>query len=98
MTRSASRLTFAALLLLAAVGMVLQAGTVPHLHVGDGAGLFNEEHDLTLRAGLAGHVIQVDAVPAVAVDAVSTALPPSTPERPEIRLARSGDSRAPPAA
>ncbi len=98
MTCSASRRTIVALLLLAAAAMVLQIGSVPHLHADGETGLYNEEHDLTLLAGLAGHAIQLDAVPCLAIDAVATALAPFTPERPAIRLARSGDSRAPPAA
>jgi hypothetical protein len=85
------------LLLLAAAAMVLQLGSVAHLHFARDSGVYNQEHDLTLLAGLAGHVIQVDGAPAITFDAVSTALIPFTPERPALRLARSGDSRAPPA-
>ena len=98
MKRFASRLALVTMLLLATTGMVLQAGSVPHLHANGQTGLYNEEHDLTLLAGLAGHVIQVDAVPVLTIDAVSTALPLFTPERLAMSLTRSGDSRAPPAA
>jgi hypothetical protein len=76
--------------------MVLQASSLPHVHEGDGAGFFNEEHDLTLLAGLAGHVIPVDAVPTIALAAISVLLVLFVPERPSLRLAHSGDSRAPP--
>ena len=98
MKRFASRLALVTMLLLAASGMVLQTGSVPHLHADGQTALYNEEHDLTLLAGLAGHVIQVDAIPVLAIDAVSAALPPFTPERLAIHFVRSGDSRAPPAA
>jgi len=97
MKRFASRLTLVTLLLLAATGMVLQAGSVPHMHAaGAHAGLFNEEHDLTLLAGLAAQSLLADAAPAITFDTVSTLIPPYVPERPAARLAHSGDSRAPP--
>jgi len=95
MKRVASHLTLALLILLAATGMVLQAGSVPHVHAADGA-LYNEEHDLTLLAGLAGHVVLADASSALVHEAVTTLLSSFVPERPALRVARSGDSRAPP--
>ena len=95
MKRVAPRLTLAVLLVLAAAGMVLQAGSVPHVHAADGA-LYNEEHDLTLLAGLASHVLLADASPTLAEDVVSTPLSAFVPERPILRVAHSGDSRAPP--
>jgi hypothetical protein len=98
MTRSASRLTFAALLLVAAVAMVAQLGCVPHLHAGAEAGIYNADHDLTLLATLAGYGILSDATPAPALDAVSRSIVPSVEERAATRSAHSGDSRAPPAA
>ncbi len=96
MKRFASRLTLVALLVLATTGMVLQAGSVPHTHAATQASLFNEEHDLTLLAGLAGHVVLGDAAPAIAFEAVSSRISPFVPERPALRLAHSGVSRAPP--
>lgn len=93
----ASRVTLVTLLLIPAAGMVLQAGSVPHAHAASHAGIYNEEHDLTLLAGLAGHVLLADATPVVAFDSISALIPPYVPERPAARLARSGDSRAPPA-
>ena len=95
MKRVASRLTLAVLLLLAASGMVLQTGSVPHAHAADGA-LYNQEHDLALLAALAGHVVLADAAPAAVVDVVSALLLPFVPERPTLRVALSSDSRAPP--
>ena len=98
MTRTASRLTLVALLLLAALGLVLQAGSVPHLHARADVGLYNEEHDLTLLAGLAAQAIEGDATPVITVDLAPPSLTPDTPERPTAPTVRSGDSRAPPAA
>src|SRR4051812_33648876 len=85
-------------LLLAAVAMVAQSGSLQHLHMGPGAGLFNEEHDLTLLASLAGHGVVAAATPAVAFDIVSAPVPASIPDRPTAPVASSGDSRAPPSA
>jgi len=96
MKRYASRLPLIALLLLAAAGMVLQAGSVSHVHAGSTAGLYNEEHDLTLMAGLAGHVVLADTTPALALDTVAALLPPAAVEHPATRIALAGDSRAPP--
>jgi len=94
--RFSSRLTLVALLVLATAGMVLQAGSVPHTHAAAHASFFNEEHDHTLLAGLAGHVVLGDAAPSIAFDAVSSRISPFVPERPALRVAYSGVSRAPP--
>jgi hypothetical protein len=96
MMRTASRLFIVALLLMAVVSLVLQGGSLPHVHAATQAGLFNEEHDLTLLAGLATHVVLGDATPPLTLDAASSDIAPSVPERPALRLARSADSRAPP--
>ena len=98
MMRAVSRFTLAALLVLAAVAMVAQVGSVPHTHVGVDGGLFNEEHDLTLLAGLAGHGLPADGGPILTLDSVSAPLQPFVPECPILRVTRSGDSRAPPSA
>jgi hypothetical protein len=96
MKRVASRLMLAVLLVLAATGMVLQAGSVPHLHAGTEPGIYNEEHDLTLLAGLASHVVLADVSLTITVDAVSSPLSSFVPERPVLHGGHSGDSRAPP--
>lgn len=98
MTRSASRLTITALLLLAAVAMVAQVGSVPHLHADAEAGIYNADHDLTLLAALAGYGLLTDGTPAPALETLSTSIASSVAERPAVRLAHSADSRAPPAA
>jgi hypothetical protein len=96
MKRVVPRLTLGVLVILAVTGMVLQAGSLPHVHEGDGAGFYNEEHDLTLLAGLAGQVIPVDAVPTIALAAISALLLLFVPERPGLHTAHSGVCRAPP--
>ena len=96
MTHMASRLTLVALLVLATAGMVLQGGSLAHVHRASQASFFNEEHDLTLLASLAGHVVLADAAPTLTLDAVSSQIAPFVPERPALRLAHSGSSRAPP--
>ena len=96
MKRVASHLTLLVLVTLAVAGMVLQAGSVPHVHLATQGGLYNQDHDLTLLAGLASTVIPVDVTPAPTLDAVSISLAPLAPERPPLRAALSGDSRAPP--
>ncbi len=96
MKRLASRLTLVALLVLATAGMVTQAGSVPHTHAAAQASLFNEEHDLTLLAGLAGHVVLGDVTLTITVDAASNPLSPFIPERPVLHVGHSGVSRAPP--
>jgi hypothetical protein len=98
MTRPASRLAMALLLLLVAATMGLQGGSLPHLHAGAGLGLYNAEHDLTLLAALAGSGLPADSTALLPFDVVSTAVLAFTPERPLSDAVRSGDSRAPPSA
>jgi hypothetical protein len=96
MKRVGSHVTLLVLLVLATAGMVLQNGSVPHVHVATQPGLYNQDHDLTLLANLASTVIPVDVAPALTFDAVSISLAPLVSERPPLRAALSGDSRAPP--
>jgi hypothetical protein len=96
MKRSASRLVLGAVLLLAVVGLVLQDGSVPHVHASGQAGFFNADHDLTLLASLSAHALLNDPVAAVALESLFAPLSPSLPERRVTRPAHSGDSRAPP--
>src|SRR5437870_4662576 len=93
-----ARFTLAALLLIAALAMVAQLGSVPHSHAGSQAGFYNADHDLTLLAALAGHGLTPDAMPALALEPVSIAISPCVAARPSMPPAYSGDSRAPPAA
>jgi len=96
--RPCARQVLVALLLLGALATIAQLGSVPHLHAGARAGLYNADHDLTLLAGLAAHGVQIAAGPALTIDVVSTTTTPFTPERFSSRSARSADSRAPPSA
>ncbi|HYE93902.1 MAG TPA: hypothetical protein VEA38_22925 [Terriglobales bacterium] len=99
MKRARPPFLIAVLALLAVAGLVLQGGSVPHAHdAHDGAGIYNQEHDLTLMAGLAGHAIPVDAAPAPVVDLVVAAVVAAASPTSLLRLPRSGDSRAPPSA
>jgi hypothetical protein len=98
MRRPAPRLLLALLALLAAAGMVLQAGSLQHLHDNRAAGFYNQEHDLTLLASLAGQATAPDLAPSITIDAVSTPVVTTAPARPNLRAAGSGDSRAPPSA
>src|SRR4051794_1316053 len=96
--KGSARSIAALLLLVAAMAMVAQAGSLPHLHLGGEAGLYNAEHALTLLATLAGHGLPTAAVATPALDAVAASELPLVPERPPPRLASSGDSRTPPSA
>jgi hypothetical protein len=96
MGRLAPRLILLLLIVLATAGMVLQNGSVPHVHAAAHAGLFNEEHDLTLLAGLAGHVVLAQTAPALSFDAPSRDVVVFVPERQVLRPASSDASRAPP--
>jgi hypothetical protein len=87
-----------ALFLLASVAVMLQGGSVPHVHQGREAAFFNAEHDLTLLAGLAAHALPADTPPLLSLGRASAPLPDFSPPPPPLRLAQSGESRAPPAA
>ena len=91
-----SRATLLVVMVLAMAGLVLQAGSVPHLHAGQQAGLYNQEHDLTLLAGLASQGIPAHATPAAAPIEVPDRFVQYVPERSGSEPAFSGDSRAPP--
>jgi hypothetical protein len=98
MARFVPRLTIAALLVLAGIGMLAQASSLPHVHKAYEPGIYNEEHDLTLLAALAAQALLSNTAAAPGIDAVVSALPPLLPERPAIRSVHAGASRAPPAA
>jgi hypothetical protein len=96
MVRMASRLILVALLTLAVAGMVAAAGSVPHLHDDPGTGLYDHDHDLTLLAGLAAHVIPVDAAPLPPVDVTRVASATFVRPFPAVRVNRDSDPRGPP--
>ena len=90
------RARIALLLAILTLPLLLQGASEPHTHLGAPAGLFNQEHDLTLLATV-GTVASADAaVPAVIVVPVVTAVAALPRWQPSTTLARAADSRAPP--
>jgi hypothetical protein len=82
-------------ILLGLVALLLASASLPHLHAGAEAGLWNQEHDLALMA-FGNHACQVDAMPALGL--VPTLAASSAPAAahlagPPLPLS---DSRAPP--
>jgi hypothetical protein len=88
---------FALLVALLALPLVLQGASLPHTHFGAPDGFFNLEHDLTLRA-ISATVASLDvAAPGLVLVLVVTAAAISAWRPPGPTLARTADSRAPPA-
>jgi hypothetical protein len=87
----------ALLLALLAVPLLLQGASVPHTHAGAAAGLFNQEHDLTLLATMGTVASDVPVVPAVIVVLVATVVASLARSRPATMFLRAADPRAPPA-
>ena len=85
-----------ALLLVAAAAMVVLGAAIPHTHAG-AAGLYNQEHDLTLYA-VAGGADLVDWAPALFVDLVRAAVPAAAVSRPPAVARAHARGRAPPSA
>jgi len=85
-----------AVLLVAVAAMILLGAAVPHTHTG-AAGLYNQEHDLTLYAASGGAAL-VEPVPTLFVDVVLTAVSSGAVPRPPSRGGTHADCRAPPAA
>ena len=52
------------LLLLAVAALLLQGASLPHTHAGGGAGVYNQDHDLTLLATLHGAAVLAESPPA----------------------------------
>ena len=67
MSRSRPRLVVVAVALLAVAGLLLQNGSVPHLHDDHEPGLYNQEHDLALLASLATQAQPCEAAPAATI-------------------------------
>jgi hypothetical protein len=91
------RLPLAALTALALLGFLVSVGSVPHTHTGQGAGLYNQEHDLSYLAAFGGGAPPPAAAPATPLDAPIVALPPPAPLRPGSAPRRLARPRAPPA-
>jgi hypothetical protein len=61
--RPIARSPLGLLLLVAVAAVVLQGGSVPHTHGGNGPGIYNQDHDGALLATLHG-VATITAIPA----------------------------------
>lgn len=85
-----------AVLLVAAAAMILLGAAVPHTHAG-AAGLYNQEHDLTLYAVSVGAAL-VEPVPTFFVDLVLAAVSFVVVPRAPSRACAHADCRAPPSA
>ena len=86
----------AALILLVLVALIAQGACVPHTHTGEGVGLFNQEHDLTLLA-TAGTTAPLPVTTLLFVIVLTTSLCVSVPTAPIVFVSRDAESRAPPA-
>jgi hypothetical protein len=86
----------AALIVFVLVALVAQGACVPHTHTGQGVGLFNEEHDLTLLA-TAGIAAPLPGAALLFVDMVTVSLTVPMPAAPIVFVSRDAESRAPPA-
>jgi hypothetical protein len=85
----------ATLVVLALLGAIAAAGSIPHAHLGAHPGLFNQDHDLSLLSTFASSA-PLPVVPAIAVALVVAAVATSVPVRPAWRPTGSCASRAPP--
>ena len=86
----------AALIVFVLVALVAQGACVPHTHTGQGVGLFNEEHDLTLLA-TAGIAAPLPVAVLLFVVMMAVSLSASVPPAPIVFVSRDAESRAPPA-
>ena len=76
--------------------LLLQGACLPHTHTGVGAGLYNQDHDLSLLATLHGAAVLLDAQPAPLVSVVVSAVTPAGVTAPAAPLARPPKSRPAP--
>jgi hypothetical protein len=86
----------AALIVLVLVALAAQGACVPHTHTGQGVGLFNQEHDLTLLA-TTGMAAPLPVIALLFVVMITVSLPVSVPPAPIVFVSRDAESRAPPA-
>jgi hypothetical protein len=82
-------------LLLALLALLLQGGSVPHLHLAAEPGLFNHDHDLSALAAAAGALLTLSPDP---TPTFITLAPSSTsvPVLASLASRRHADPRAPP--
>ena len=83
-------------ILIGLVALLLASASLPHLHAGAEAGLWNQEHDLALMATFGTQACQVDAMPVLGL--VPTYDAPIAPAPPHLAGAplHLSESRAPP--
>jgi len=86
------------LLFAALCALLLQGACLPHTHTGVGAGLYNQDHDLSLLATLHGAAVLLDAQPAPLVVVVVSTITPAGADSPAAPARSTADSRAPPLA
>lgn len=98
--RSRSHRAFLAALIVvsfALMALVVNAGTVPHVHASLTPGVFNEDHDLSSLATLGSGSGLVPQTPSIVPFDTASPLVAGPPARePVDRARRSADSRAPP--
>jgi hypothetical protein len=81
---------------LALAGLLLKDGSLPHLHVDEGPGFFNHDHDLVLLAGLAGGGTGPGALPALGLIILILLRPAHLAPSPATVSCRRPDVRGPP--
>jgi hypothetical protein len=85
-----------ALIVFVLVALVAPGACVPHTHTGQGVGLFNEEHDLTLLA-IGGIAAPLPVAVLLSVVMMAVSFSASVPPAPVVFVSRDAESRAPPA-
>jgi hypothetical protein len=96
MMRSALRLSSLVVVALAIIAMVLAAGSVPHVHDDPEAGVYNQEHDLTLLAGLGSHALEAESPLLPALDVTVMPVMARGGSCPPSDVSRDSAPRAPP--
>ncbi len=83
--RRVAPLGLAVLFALAVLGLLVEAGSVPHVHVADGPAVFNLDHDLSYLATLGGATPPPEGpapIPLAATSVVETPGPQATSRPP----------------
>jgi hypothetical protein len=86
------------LLALALACLLVDQGSVPHLHDDDEPGVYNAEHDLVTLNAFATAVAVPDGAPAVVIAAAAAPLGLPAAPAPRAHVRRHADFRAPPSA
>ncbi|MBI4592925.1 MAG: hypothetical protein HY728_01800 [Candidatus Rokubacteria bacterium] len=86
----------AALSALALMALLLDAGSVPHVHAGDESGLYSQECGLSYLATFRGSALLPESVSPGPLAVIVVAAVASSPSHPALAPRRHADSRAPP--